>query len=128
MDEINKKSVLIIDSDNNVLSALSTGLKSRSMLPITAKDGYDGYNRALKEKPDIIISEIILPTLDGFRITKLLKYDERYMNILIILITNNIDNIEAQKISDCGADGHLGKPFKFSNLMKKITDVETNNE
>ena len=89
MDEINKKSVLIIDSDNNVLSALSTGLKSRSMLPITAKDGYDGYNRALNEKPDIIISEIMLPTLDGFRITKLLNLKKNLIN-LMALITRRI--------------------------------------
>ena len=98
MDDLNKKSVLIIDSDDNVLSALSTGLKSRSMLPITAKDGYDGYNRALKEKPDIILSEIILPTLDGFRLTKLLKFDERYMEILMILMSSNIDTVDKDLI------------------------------
>ena len=128
MDVLNNKSVLIIDNDDNVLSALTTGLKSRSMLPITAKDGYDGYNRALKEKPDIILSEIILPTLDGLRLTKLLKFDERYMETLMILMTSNIETIDKDKISDSGANGYLGKPFKFSDLMKKITDVETNNE
>tara|TARA_S200000501_G_scaffold46623_1_gene37668 strand:- start:304 stop:690 length:387 start_codon:yes stop_codon:yes gene_type:complete len=128
MDSLNKKSVLIIDSDDNVLSALSTGLKSRSMLPITAKDGYDGYNRALKEKPDIILLEIILPTLDGFRITKLLKFDERYMDTYIILMSNNIENIDADKISKSGANGYLGKPFKFSDLIKKINEVTTKNE
>ena len=128
MDSLNKKSVLIIDSDDNVLSALSTGLKTRSMLPITAKDGYDGYNRALKEKPDIILSEIILPTLDGFRITKLLKFDERYMDTYIILMSNNIENIDADKISKSGANGYLGKPFKFSDLIKKINEVTTKNE
>ncbi|MAK02494.1 MAG: hypothetical protein CMP35_03530 [Rickettsiales bacterium] len=128
MDSLNKKSVLIIDSDDNVLSALSSGLKSRSMLPITAKDGYDGYNRALKEKPDIILLEIILPTLDGFRITKLLKFDERYMDTYIILMSNNIENIDADKISKSGANGYLGKPFKFSDLIKKINEVTTKNE
>ncbi len=128
MDTLNKKSVLIIDNDDNVLSALSTGLKSRSMLPITAKDGYDGYNRALKEKPDIILSEITLPTLDGFRLTKLLKFDERYMDTLMILMTNNIDSIDTDKISNSGANGYLGKPFKFSDLIKKINEVTTDND
>jgi len=128
MDSLNKKSVLIIDSDDNVLSALSTGLKSRSMLPITAKDGYDGYNRALKEKPDIILSEIILPTLDGFRITKLLKFDERYMDTFMILMSNNIENIDADKMLKSGANGYLGKPFKFSDLIKKINEITTKDE
>ena len=128
MDALNKKSVLIIDSDDNVLSALSTGLKSRSMLPITAKDGYDGYNRALKEKPDIILSEITLPTMDGFKIAKLLMFDERYMDTFMILMTNNIENIDADKISSSGVNGYLGKPFKFSDLIKKINEVTTDNE
>tara|TARA_B100001250_G_scaffold335483_1_gene301705 strand:- start:154 stop:540 length:387 start_codon:yes stop_codon:yes gene_type:complete len=128
MDALNKKSVLIIDSDDNVLSALSTGLKSRSMLPITAKDGYDGYNRALKEKPDIILSEITLPTMDGFKIAKLLMFDERYMDTFMILMTNNIENIDADKISSSGVNGYLGKPFKFSDLIKKINEVTSDNE
>ena len=127
MDSLNKISVLIIDNDDNALSALSTGLKSRSMLPITAKDGYDGYNRALKEKPDIILSEVILPTLDGFRITKLLKFDERYMDTYIILMSNNIESIDADKILESGANGYLGKPFKFSDLIKKINEVTAEN-
>lgn len=128
MDVLNNKSVLIIDNDDNVLSALTTGLKSRSMLPITAKDGYDGYNRALKEKPDIILSEIILPTLDGLRLTKLLKFDERYMETLMILMTSNIETIDKDKISDSGANGYLGKPFKFSDLIKKIDEITNSNE
>ena len=125
MKNLNGKSVLIIDSDKNVLSALSAGLKERSMLPITASNGYDGYNRACKEKPNLIISEIILPILDGFRLTKLLKFDERYMGIPIILITNNIENIDNEKITNCGADAHLDKPFKFSDLTLKIYDLIT---
>ena len=98
------------------------------MLPITAKDGYDGYSRALKEKPDIILSEIILPTLDGFRIAKLLKFDERYMDTHMILMSNNIESIDADKILESGANGYLGKPFKFSDLIKKINEVKTENE
>ena len=128
MNALDKKSVLIIDSDDNVLSALSTGLKSRSMLPITAKDGYDGYNRALKEKPDIILSEITLPTMDGFKIAKLLMFDERYMDTFMILMTNNIESIDADKISSSGVNGYLGKPFKFSDLIKKINEVTSDNE
>ena len=125
MKNLNGKSVLIIDSDKSVLSALSAGLKERSMLPITASNGYDGYNRACREKPNLIISEIILPILDGFRLTKLLKFDERYMGIPIILITNNIENIDNEKITNSGADAHLDKPFKFSDLTLKIYDLIT---
>lgn len=88
------------------------------MLVITAKDGYEGYTRACKESPNLIIAETLLPSMDGFRISRLLKYDERYMDITIVLITtNNLDMVQ-KMYKASGADQILKKPFRFKELME----------
>ena len=93
------------------------------MLVITAKDGYEGYTRACKESPDLIVSETLLPSMNGFRVSRLLKFDERYRNIPVVLITsNNLDTVQ-EMYKASGADQILGKPFQFRDLMEKITGL-----
>ena len=123
MPDNNKQSVLIIENDDAVLENLSKRFKKRDMLVITAKDGYEGYTRACKESPDLIVSETLLPSMNGFRVSRLLKFDERYRNIPVVLITsNNLDTVQ-DMFRASGADQILGKPFRFRDLMEKITDL-----
>ena len=123
MPDTNKQSVLIIENDDAVLENLSKRFKKRDMLVITAKDGYEGYTRACKESPDLIVSETLLPSMTGFRVSRLLKFDERYRNIPVVLITsNNLDTVQ-DMFRASGADQILGKPFRFRDLMEKITGL-----
>ena len=123
MPDTNKQSVLIIENDDAVLENLSKRFKKRDMLVITAKDGYEGYTRACKESPDLIVSETLLPSMNGFRVSRLLKFDERYRNIPVVLITsNNLDTVQ-DMFNASGADQILGKPFQFRDLMEKITGL-----
>ena len=123
MPDTNKQSVLIIENDDAVLENLSNRFKKRDMLVITAKDGYEGYTRACKESPDLIVSETLLPSMNGFRVSRLLKFDERYRNIPVVLITsNNLDTVQ-EMYKASGADQILGKPFQFRDLMEKITGL-----
>ena len=120
----NKQSVLIIDSDNAIVNNLTKRFKKRDMVVITAEDGYEGYIRACKETPDIIILETLLSSMSGFRVSRLLKYDERFQHIKVIMITSN----DLQAIDDtyksCGADEILRKPFRFKELMDAINTQE----
>ena len=123
MPDTNKQSVLIIENDDAVLENLSKRFKKRDMLVITAKDGYEGYTRACKESPDLIVSETLLPSMNGFRVSRLLKFDERYRNIPVVLITsNNLDTVQ-DMFRASGADQILGKPFRFKELMEAATGL-----
>ena len=123
MPDTKKQSVLIIENNDAVLENLSKRFKKRDMLVITAKDGYEGYTRACKESPDLIVSETLLPSMNGFRVSRLLKFDERYRNIPVVLITsNNLDTVQ-DMFRASGADQILGKPFQFRDLMEKITGL-----
>ena len=113
----------IIEKDDAILDNLSKRFKMQEMLVITAKDGFEGYTRACNESPNLIVSETLLPSMNGFRLSRLLKFDERYKNIPIVLLTsNNLDTVQ-DMFRACGADQILGKPFRFRDLMEKITDM-----
>jgi|TARA_B100001245_G_scaffold150153_1_gene112304 DNA-binding response OmpR family regulator len=123
MPDNTKQSVLIIENDEAILKNLSERFNKRDMLVITAKDGYEGYTRACNESPDIIITETLLPSMNGFRISRLLKYDERYMNITIVLLTsNNLDTVQ-EMYQASGADQIIKKPFRFKELMEAATGL-----
>jgi len=115
-----KKSILIIENDDGILDNLLQRFQKVGLLTITAKDGYEGYVRVCSEVPNYIIAESLLPSMSGFRIARLLKYDERYKNIPLVLLTDNdlaaINNI----FSASGADKIFKKPFKFSELLESI--------
>ena len=120
----NKQSVLIIDSDNAIVNNLTKRFKKRDMVVITAEDGYEGYVRACKETPDIIILETLLSSMSGFRVSRLLKYDERFQHIKVIMITSNDLQAIDETYKSCGADEILRKPFRFKELMDAINTKE----
>ena len=117
MPDNKKQSLLIIESDDAILKNLTERFKKRGMLVITAKDGYEGYTRACNESPDFIIMEALLPSMSGFRIARLLKYDERYKDIVLVMITTNDLKTVNEMFEACGADKILRKPFRFKELV-----------
>ena len=117
MSDKNKRSVLIVDNDNAILNNLVQRFKKLDLMPITAKDGYEGYSRACKEHPDYIVTETLLPSMNGFRIARLLKFDDRYKNSKVILVTTN--DLESTRVlfESSGADKIIRKPFRFKELI-----------
>jgi DNA-binding response OmpR family regulator len=122
MQDNKKQSVLIIESDSAVLKNLTDHFKKRGMLVITAKDGYEGYIRACNESPNFIIMETLLPSMSGFRIARLLKFDERYKDITLVMITTNDLDTLNDMFKACGADSIIRKPFRFKELIEAMSE------
>ena len=117
MSDKSKRSVLIVDNDIAILNNLVQRFKKLDLMPITAKDGYEGYSRACKEHPDFIVSETLLPSMNGFRIARLLKFDDRYKNSKVILVTTNDIESTRDLFESSGADEIIRKPFRFKELI-----------
>ena len=111
-----KQSILIVDTDDDVRDNLSSRFSNIGMLTITAKDGFEGYTRACKESPNFLLANTLLPNINGFKLAYLLKHDERYESISIILMTSNGVHSEENIFKDCKANYILKKPFKFPAL------------
>jgi CheY-like chemotaxis protein len=114
-----QKSILLIESDESVLSSLQEKLKIAGYLVISAKDGFEGYERVKSENPSIIISELALPVMSGAKVARLLKYDERFKEIPFILLgsDNALSKINKEEYN---IEKVLPKPFRLGDLKDAI--------
>ena len=114
-----QKSILLIESDESVLNSLQEKLKIAGYLVISAKDGFEGYERVKSENPSLIISELALPVMSGAKVARLLKYDERYKEIPFILLgsDNALSKINKEEYN---IEKVLPKPFRLGDLKDAI--------
>lgn len=114
-----QKSILLIENDESVLNSLQEKLKIAGYLVISAKDGFEGYERVKSENPSLIISELALPVMSGAKVARLLKYDERYKEIPFILLgsDNALSKIDKEEYN---IDKILPKPFRLGDLKDSI--------
>jgi PleD family two-component response regulator len=117
--------VLIVDDDRESNTALRRGLEAinDNFTIYQAFDGFDAGRLTTEKKPQLILLDINLPGIDGFRLCKNFKEDESLNNPLIISISG-MDNPElAQKIMESGADAFFSKPIDISKLAAKIEEL-----
>lgn len=84
---MDKKTILIVDDEKDLVELLSEKLEQAGFKVLTAHDGQEGLNVALREKPDLILLDIIMPTMDGLTMLKKLREDEWGKNAEAVLLT-----------------------------------------
>ena len=81
--------ILVVDSDEQSIDHIASGLKENGYLVITAPDGYDGYVRARNEGPNVIIANYLLTYVSGYKLSKLIKSDDRHRDTKIIIMSSS---------------------------------------
>jgi two-component system alkaline phosphatase synthesis response regulator PhoP len=117
--------ILIVDSDEQSIDHISSGLKEKGYLVITAPDGYDGYVRARNEAPNVIIVNDLLPYVSGFKLAKLIKSDDRHSETKVIIMSNTTGPAIDKMFKQSNADNMIEKPFQLKDI---IVLLEHNNE
>ena len=125
MPESLPQPILIVDSDEQSINLISSGLKDKGFLVITAPDGYDGYVRARNEAPKVIIVNDLLPYVSGFKLSKLIKSDDRHTDTKIIIMSNTTGPAIDKMFKQSSADEMIEKPFQLKDI---ITLLEKNEE
>ena len=115
--------ILIVDDEEDIVAALSIRLKALGYDVIPAYDGMEGLLKAREEKPDLILLDIMLPKLDGYKVCRILKFDEKFRHIPIIMITAKGDESNIKMGEEVGADAYVPKPFNPEELMSKIEEL-----
>lgn len=90
---------------------------------IAAYDGQEGLDRARKDKPDLIILDLMLPKIDGYKVCRMLKFDEKYKNIPIIMFTARAQEADKKMGEEVGANAYVTKPFEADVLLAKISEL-----
>jgi DNA-binding response OmpR family regulator len=121
--EAEAKKVLVVDDNEKTIKLVKYNLEKDGFKVICSMDGLEGLSLARKEKPDIIVLDVVLPGIDGHRLCSFLKFDQKFKHIPIIMLTGHIGE-ESEKISkETGADAFLTKPYKPEVLLSKIKEL-----
>jgi DNA-binding response OmpR family regulator len=115
-----KKRILLIEDEVDMVYALTLQLEAIDCEVLSATDGKTGLDMARKEKPDLIILDLMLPKMDGYKICRMLKFDERYKKIPIIMFTARVQDQDKKLGQQVGADAYITKPFDSKVLLDKI--------
>ena len=115
-----KKKILIIEDYNNIVEILTMRLSSMGYTVISANDGQEGLTLARKEKPDLIVLDVTLPKMNGYKISRLLKFDSKYKDIPIIMLTARETKLDEQIGLETGADVYIYKSDRTGKWLKTI--------
>lgn len=114
------KKILVVDDEPELLKAITIRLKASGYELVTAPDGVEGLEKAKSLKPDLIVLDVLMPKMDGYEVCRMLKFDEKYKSIPIIMLTAKAQDIDKAVGKKVGADDYLTKPFETQELVDKI--------
>lgn len=117
---MSQKKILLIDDEFDLVETVRFPLEMEGYKVLVSYNGEDGLNRARSENPDLIILDLMLPKLDGYKVCRLLKFDERYKHIPIIMLTAKTQEKDKILGKETGANEYLTKPFEIDELINKI--------
>ena len=121
-DKAEKPMLLIVEDNADVRNYVKDNLKT-DFRTIEALDGEDGWNKSIESIPDLIVSDVMMPKLDGFKLCKKLKTDERTSHIPVILLTAKAAKQDKIEGYETGADEYIMKPFEPDELKARIKNL-----
>lgn len=114
------KTVLVVDDDHDILFAIRAAVESRGYRVITASDGNAGLNVAERERPDMVIIDMMMPKKSGFLVLERLKAKGREWSPKMIMITANEGGRHRAYAEMLGVDEYLRKPFSMDKLLDSV--------
>lgn len=112
--------ILVIEDDLPVRTTILDVLKTEEFAVFGARNGLEGLHIAREYLPDLIISDVVMPGLDGYGVVRELRQDPKTATIPVILLTARIDRTDMRQGMEYGADDYLTKPFTIPELMNAV--------
>jgi DNA-binding response OmpR family regulator len=116
-------SILIVDDDPEIVSMLSTRLGARGYKVSTASDGKTAIERAKRERPELVLLDVMMPGKSGWEVARALKQDPVTQGIKIVMVTAIGEHVNEMTSPIYGADAHIDKPFEFERLERVIAGL-----
>jgi two-component system alkaline phosphatase synthesis response regulator PhoP len=114
------KKILVVDDEVDLVETVRFSLEMEGFNVLVSYNGEDALSQARKEKPDLILLDLMLPKLDGYKVCRLLKFDEKYKHIPILMLTAKTQEKDKALGMETGADEYITKPFEMDYLMEKV--------
>jgi two-component system, OmpR family, alkaline phosphatase synthesis response regulator PhoP len=115
-----KKKILVVDDEVDLVKTIQFSLELEGYKVLVSYNGEDALTQARKENPDLILLDIMLPKLDGYKVCRLLKFDEQYKHTPILMMTAKTQEKDKLMGKETGADEYITKPFDIDELLGKV--------
>ena len=112
--------ILIVDDEETNIVLIKAALKDIDYELIVAHDGQEGIAIAKKEMPDVIILDVMMPKLDGYKVCGMLKSDKRFSQIPVVILSSRAGEDDVQIAREAGSDVYLVKPFDQAELNRNV--------
>ena len=117
------KKLLLVDDDPELQLALKLRFESEGFQVITAGEGLEALRKGREERPNLIILDIMIPQLSGYEVCRLLKFDQKFRHIPVILCTARCRREDLEMGKSVGADAYVTKPFNGKDLIAKVEEL-----
>jgi len=117
-----KKKVLLVDDDEEIIASMKIALESRGYHVLTANDGNAGLAVVERDRPDLMITDMMMPKRSGFLVLeKLRTSDDTNKNVMkVIMVTGNEGNRHKEYAQQLGVDDYIRKPFAMERLIEAV--------
>ena len=115
--DFNRKTILVVDDEESIVDLLVYHLQKEGYNTLQAYDGASAVEIALKEKPDLILLDVMLPKMDGISVCKRIRYS---LNVPILMISAKDTELDKVVGLEMGADDYITKPFQHREVMARV--------
>lgn len=115
-----KKKVLLVDDSSTTLFMEKMVLEGEPVDLVTAGDGHEAVSKALEERPDLILLDVVMPNMDGFEACRALRAREETRGIPIILVTTRGEEAHMETGFAAGCNDYVTKPINTTELLTKV--------
>lgn len=117
------RKILVVEDEAPLADVLKFRLEASGFSVTMAVDGQEALQKAREEAPDMILLDLMLPKIDGYKVCRLLKFDEKYKHIPIIVLSARKQECDVELASEMGADSFVSKPYHFNDLLEKMNSL-----
>ncbi|MBI3804457.1 MAG: response regulator [Nitrospirae bacterium] len=116
------KKILVVDDNQDTIQILTAVLRRGGYIVIAARDGMEAVEKVQEEMPELILSDIMMPKLDGFGVIQALKAEPKYRKIPILIISAKVDPASKARGIELGAEDYIIKPINPGEVLRKIKE------
>jgi DNA-binding response OmpR family regulator len=123
MAKLDGKTVLCADDDLEILSLVTRHVKSLGATVLEASDGEEALKVAKREKPDLIVLDVMMPGMSGWEVCRAIREDDQLEGTGVLMLTGIGERLNEMTSPLYGADDFLDKPFELEDLDRKLQSV-----